>query len=190
MQQLGLADKGTLEDRQRPPRFRTVSQEAQTESGNELQPCDSKQPGEDRSPGRTGEPRAGHGPRTAAECPASGDARLGTEPGGALPMDSMNLEGSSSELEGLGAEESGEHFFDAREAHSDENPGESESELLDRKEEEEEVQIRISGEPGGEGLARCIPHLTFCLSGMGQAAPSSQRVILALCKHRPDEFFM
>ncbi|NWZ33735.1 ARHGC factor, partial [Brachypodius atriceps] len=145
VQQLGLADKGTLEDRQRPPRFRTVSQEAQTESGNELQPCDSKLPGEDRSPGRTGEPTAGHGPRTAAECPASGDARLGTEPGGALPMDSMNLEGSSSELEGLGAEEGGEHFFDAREAHSDENPGEGESELLDRKEEEEEVQIRISG---------------------------------------------
>lgn len=55
----------------------------------------------------------------------------------------MNLEGSSSELEGLGAEESGERFFDAREAHGDENP--AEGELLDRKDEEEEVQIRISG---------------------------------------------
>lgn len=149
VQQLGLADKGTLEDRQRSPRFRTVSQEAQTESGKELQPCDSKvqQPGEDGSLGRTREPAAGHSPRTAAECPAPGDAvqLLGTEPGarGTLPMDSMNLEGSSSELEGLGAEESGEHFFDAREAHSDENPGESE--LLHGKDEEEEVQIRISG---------------------------------------------
>ncbi|XP_039940903.1 rho guanine nucleotide exchange factor 12 isoform X2 [Hirundo rustica] len=148
VQQLGLAEKGTLEDRQRLPRFRSVSQEAQTESGNELQPSDSKlqQPGEDRSLGRTREPAAGHGPRTAAECPASGDATrpAGTEPGagGALPMDSTNLEGSGSELEGLGAEESGERFFDAREAHSDENP--AESELLDRKE-DEEVQIRISG---------------------------------------------
>ncbi|NWW23628.1 ARHGC factor, partial [Falcunculus frontatus] len=149
VQQLGLAEKGTLEDRQRLPRFRTVSQEAQTESGNDLQPCDSKfqQPGAaDRTLPRTREPAAGHGPRTAAECPASGDAMrlVGTEPGarGSLPMDSMNLEGSSSELEGLGAEESGEHFFDAREAHSDENP--AESELLDRKE-DEEVQIRISG---------------------------------------------
>ncbi|NXD00445.1 ARHGC factor, partial [Certhia familiaris] len=148
VQQLGLADKGSLEDRPRLPRFRTVSQEAQTESGNELQPSDSKfqQPGEDRTLGRTREPAAGHGPRTAAECQPPGDALqlVGTEHGarGTLPMDSMNLEGSSSELEGLGAEESGEHFFDAREAHSDENPGESE--LLDRKE-DEEVQIRISG---------------------------------------------
>ncbi|NWY14924.1 ARHGC factor, partial [Aphelocoma coerulescens] len=148
VQQLGLAEKGTLEDRQRLPRFRTVSQEAQTESGNDLQPSDSRfqHPGADRALPRTREPAAGHGPRTAAECPASGDAMqlVGTEPGarGSLPMDSMNLEGSGSELEGLGAEESGEHFFDAREAHSDENP--AESELLDRKE-DEEVQIRISG---------------------------------------------
>lgn len=151
VQQLGLPEKGTLEDRQCLPRFRTVSQEAQTESGNDLQPSDSKfqQPGADRTLPRTREPAAGHGPRTAAECPASGDATqlAGTEPGarGTLPMDSMNLEGSGSELEGLGAEESGEHFFDAREAHSDENP--AEGELLDRKE-DEEVQIRISGEPG------------------------------------------
>ena len=55
---------------------------------------------------------------------------------------SMNLEISTTELEGVGADESGEHFFDAREAHSDENP--SESELMERKE-EEDVQIRISG---------------------------------------------
>ncbi|NXR21677.1 ARHGC factor, partial [Cinclus mexicanus] len=76
VQQLGLADKGTLEDRQRVPRFRSVSQEAQTESGKEPQPPDSKvqQPGEDRSLGRTREPAAGHGARTAAERPASGDA--------------------------------------------------------------------------------------------------------------------
>ncbi|XP_014112846.1 PREDICTED: rho guanine nucleotide exchange factor 12 isoform X2 [Pseudopodoces humilis] len=146
VQQLGLAEKGSLEDRQRLPRFRTVSQEGQTESGNELQPCDSKfqQPGEDGSAGRTGEPAAGPGPRTAAEGPAPGEGLQLAEPAarGTLPMDSTNLEGSSSELEGLGAEESGEHFFDAREAHSDENP--AESELLDRKE-DEEVQIRISG---------------------------------------------
>lgn len=55
----------------------------------------------------------------------------------------MNLEVSTAELEGVGADESGEHFFDAREAHSDENP--SESELMERKD-EEDVQIRISGE--------------------------------------------
>ncbi|KFZ60438.1 Rho guanine nucleotide exchange factor 12, partial [Antrostomus carolinensis] len=33
VQQLGFSEKGTLEDRQRFPRFRTISQEAQTESG-------------------------------------------------------------------------------------------------------------------------------------------------------------
>ncbi|XP_063034547.1 rho guanine nucleotide exchange factor 12 isoform X2 [Melospiza melodia melodia] len=156
VQQLGLAEKGTLEDRQRLPRFRNVSQEAQRESGTEQTPnAESKrqQAAEDRALGRTGEEER-RGARTAARCPASGDALQppGTEPpaSAALPMDSTNLEGSSSELEGLGADESGEHFFDAREAHSDENPGE----LLDRKEEEEEdeeeeeeeeVQIRISG---------------------------------------------
>ncbi|XP_058674925.1 rho guanine nucleotide exchange factor 12 isoform X1 [Ammospiza caudacuta] len=160
VQQLGLAEKGTLEDRQRLPRFRNVSQEAQTESGAEQQQTPnpesrSQQAAEDRALGRTGEEER-HGARTAARCPASGDALqlLGTEPPAraALPMDSTNLEGSSSELEGLGADESGEHFFDAREAHSDENPGEG-GELLGRKEEEEdeeeeeeeEVQIRISG---------------------------------------------
>uniref|UniRef100_A0A8C5NNS7 Rho guanine nucleotide exchange factor 12 n=1 Tax=Junco hyemalis TaxID=40217 RepID=A0A8C5NNS7_JUNHY len=132
VQQLGLAEKGTLEDRQRLPRFRSASQEAQTESGTEQQQTpnaerQSQQAAEDRALGRTGEEER-HGARTAAQCPASGDALrlLGTEPPAraALPMDSTELEGSSSELEGLGADESGEHFFDAREAHGDENPGE------------------------------------------------------------------
>ncbi|NXY38123.1 ARHGC factor, partial [Pomatorhinus ruficollis] len=139
VQQLGLADKGALEDRQRLPRFRSASQGAQAESGKEPQPREGK-PGGDGSLGRTGE--------AAAECPAPGD---GPEPGpaGSVPMDSVNLERSGSEPEGLAADESGERFFDAREAHSDENTGEGE--LLDRKEEEEEeeeeeeVQIRISG---------------------------------------------
>ncbi|XP_064587957.1 rho guanine nucleotide exchange factor 12 isoform X2 [Zonotrichia leucophrys gambelii] len=156
VQQLGLAEKGTLEDRQRLPRFRSASQ---TESGPEQQQTanaerESQQAAEDRALGRTGEEER-HSARTAAQGPASGDALqlLGTEPPAraALPMDSTELEGSSSELEGLGADESGEHFFDAREAHGDENPGEG-GELLDRKEEEEdeeeeeeEVQIRISG---------------------------------------------
>ncbi|NXQ30306.1 ARHGC factor, partial [Alaudala cheleensis] len=152
VQQLGLAEEGTPEDRQRLPSFRSVSRHGQAESGSELQPPESKphppesklQPAEDGSLGRTGEAAAGagHGPRT--ECPAPGHAPGSSQP--ALPMDSTNLEGSGSELEGLGAEEGGEHFFDAREAHGDENPGES-GELLGRKEEEEEeeVQIRISG---------------------------------------------
>uniref|UniRef100_A0A8C5TRU2 Rho guanine nucleotide exchange factor 12 n=1 Tax=Malurus cyaneus samueli TaxID=2593467 RepID=A0A8C5TRU2_9PASS len=144
VQQLGLAEKGTLEDRQRLPRLRNTSQETQSDSGT-AEPSDTKSqpPGAAGALGRTAAGTGGHSPRTAAQCPAPGD---GSEPtaGGALPMDSTILEGSGSELEGLGADESGERFFDAREAHSDENP--TESELPDGKE-DEEVQIRISGEP-------------------------------------------
>ncbi|XP_042738160.1 rho guanine nucleotide exchange factor 12 isoform X1 [Lagopus leucura] len=155
VQQLGFAEKGTLEDRQRFPRFRTVSQEAQTEGGSELglQHSDHNkfhQPGADPTLPRSGtnEPTANYGLRTSAESPAPGDAmQLGARdpgPSSNLAMDRMgvNLEVSATELEGLGADESGEHFFDAREAHSDENP--SESELMERKD-EEDVQIRISG---------------------------------------------
>lgn len=156
VQQLGFAEKGTHEDWQRFPRFRTVSQEAQTESGNEpgLQHSDNNklhQPGADRTLPRAGTDgaAAGYGLRTSTESPASGDAMqlVGREPrpGSTLAIDHMglNLEMATPELEGVGADESGEHFFDAREAHSDENP--SESELMERKE-EEDVQIRISGE--------------------------------------------
>lgn len=156
VQQLGFAEKGTLEDRQRFPRFRTVSQEAQTESGSELglQHSDHNklhQPAADPTLPRSGanEPTANYGLRTSAESPAPGDAmQLGVRdprPSSNLAMDrvGMNLEVSAAELEGVGADESGEHFFDAREAHSDENP--SESELMERKD-EEDVQIRISGE--------------------------------------------
>uniref|UniRef100_A0A8B9PTW7 Rho guanine nucleotide exchange factor 12 n=1 Tax=Apteryx owenii TaxID=8824 RepID=A0A8B9PTW7_APTOW len=155
VQQFGFSEKAALEDRQRSPRFRTVSQEAQTESGNEpgLQHSDNDkypQPGADRMLPRTGtnESTASYGLRTSAESPASGDAlRLVTrDPRSssnlAIDHTSMNLEISTTELEGVGADESGEHFFDAREAHSDENP--SESELMERKE-EEDVQLRISG---------------------------------------------
>ncbi|XP_074707306.1 rho guanine nucleotide exchange factor 12 isoform X3 [Strix uralensis] len=155
VQQLGFSEKGTLEDRQRFPRFRTVSQEAQTGSGNEpgLQHSDNNkfhQPGTDRMLLRTAtnESTAGYGLRTSAGSPASGDAMqlIARDPRSSsnLAIDhmSMNLEISTTELEGVGADESGEHFFDAREVHSDENP--SESELMERKE-EEDVQIRISG---------------------------------------------
>ncbi|XP_075630766.1 rho guanine nucleotide exchange factor 12 isoform X1 [Balearica regulorum gibbericeps] len=155
VQQLGFSEKGTLGDWQRFPRFRTVSQEAQTESGSEpgLQHSDSNkfhQPGIDRMLPRTGmnESTASYGLRTSAESLVPGDVMQLTarDPRSssnlAIDRMSMNLEVSSTELEGMSADESGEHFFDAREAHSDENP--SESELMERKE-EEDVQIRISG---------------------------------------------
>ncbi|KAK9395014.1 rho guanine nucleotide exchange factor 12 [Crotalus adamanteus] len=56
-----------------------------------------------------------------------------------------NPEPPTKELEGgtSAAEDGGEHFFDAQEAHSDENP--SEGEVVDGRKEVEEVQLRISG---------------------------------------------
>lgn len=62
-----------------------------------------------------------------------------------------NAEPPAKELEGGGtsaAEDGGEHFFDAQEAHSEGNP--SESDVVDGKE-VEEVQLRISGESINEG---------------------------------------
>ncbi|ETE57927.1 Rho guanine nucleotide exchange factor 12 [Ophiophagus hannah] len=55
-----------------------------------------------------------------------------------------NPEPPAKELEGgtSAAEDGGEHFFDAQEAHTDENP--SEGDVVDGKE-AEEVQLRISG---------------------------------------------
>lgn len=142
VQQLGFAEKGTPGDRQRFPRFRTVSQEAQMESGSEFQNS------ADRTLPRAGigESTATYALRTSAEAAAGDSVQLGArEPGSSssLAMDRMSVTlGLAAELEAVGADESGEHFFDAREAHSDENP--SESELMERKE-EEDVQIRISG---------------------------------------------
>ncbi|XP_059575648.1 rho guanine nucleotide exchange factor 12 isoform X1 [Alligator mississippiensis] len=155
VQQLGLSEKRTLEDWQHFPRFRTASQGAWAESGNQggLQHSDNNkmhQPGVDRMPVRPGtsEPAACYGIRTSAEFPASQDAvqlvSRDARSGNNVVMDlvSMNVETPLTELEGVGPDDNGEHFFDAREAHSDDNP--SEGEVTERKE-DEEVQLRISG---------------------------------------------
>uniref|UniRef100_A0A7M4FT15 Rho guanine nucleotide exchange factor 12 n=1 Tax=Crocodylus porosus TaxID=8502 RepID=A0A7M4FT15_CROPO len=155
VQQLGLSEKRTLEDWQHFPRFRTVSQGAWAESGNQggLQHSDNNkmhQPGVDRMPVRPGtsEPAACYGIRTSAEFPASQDAMQlvsrDARSGNNVVTDlvSMNMETPLTELEGVGPDDNGEHFFDAREAHSDDNP--SEGEVTERKE-DVEVQLRISG---------------------------------------------
>uniref|UniRef100_A0A8C3P6B5 Rho guanine nucleotide exchange factor 12 n=1 Tax=Chrysemys picta bellii TaxID=8478 RepID=A0A8C3P6B5_CHRPI len=154
VQQLGMAEKGTLEDWRCFPRYRTVSRGGQAESGIQrgLQHSDDKmqQPGTDQMPPGTGtsESAACYGLRTSTEFPASQDAvQLGSRDArfsNNLVMDhvNMNLETPTPELEGVGADDSGEHFFDARDAHSDENP--LEGEVMERKE-DEEVHLRISG---------------------------------------------
>ncbi|XP_074833312.1 rho guanine nucleotide exchange factor 12 isoform X2 [Carettochelys insculpta] len=154
VQQLGMSEKGTFEDWQRFPRYRTMSRGAQAESGIQggLLPSDDKtqQPGTDQLLPRTGasESSACFGLRTSAEFLAPQDAvQLGsrdTRSSNNLVMDhvSVNLETSATELQGVSADDSGEHFFDAREAHSDEIP--LEVEVMERKG-DEEVHLRISG---------------------------------------------
>ncbi|XP_074929626.1 rho guanine nucleotide exchange factor 12 isoform X4 [Chelonoidis abingdonii] len=154
VQQLGMSEKGTLEEWRCLPRYTTISQGAQAESGIQhgLQHSDDKmhQLGTDQMPPGTGtsEAAACYGLRTSTEFPTPQDAvQLGsrdTRSTNNLVMDhvNMNLETPTPELEEVGADDSGEHFFDARDAHSDENP--LEGEVMERKE-DEEVHLRISG---------------------------------------------
>lgn len=147
MQQLGLSEKETLEDHQHFPRHRTVSQGAQRETGVQRGSRHSysktSPSGVSRTPSGVGTSscRPCYGHRTSGDFLQLGDT---TSSSSQLtdPL-STNPDTPVTELEGVSAEDGGEHFFDAREAHSDEN--QSEGEVADRKE-EEEVQLRISGE--------------------------------------------
>ncbi|XP_043850710.1 rho guanine nucleotide exchange factor 12 isoform X4 [Dromiciops gliroides] len=156
VQQLGLTEKKTHEDWQHFPRFRTASQGVQVESPGAVQNVlehseNSKttQPGEGQIPLQTGtgEIAMCYSPRTSIEPPVPQDymelASQDSRASNVLVMDHMIMtpEPSSTELEG-GPDDSGEHFFDAREAHSDDNP--SESDGTERKE-EEALHLRISG---------------------------------------------
>ncbi|XP_036600800.1 rho guanine nucleotide exchange factor 12 isoform X1 [Trichosurus vulpecula] len=156
VQQLGLIEKGTHEDWQHFLRFRTASQGVQVESPGAIQNVldhsensKTSQPGEGQMPLQTGtgEIAACYSPRTSVESPVPQDymelASQDSRASNVLVMDHMIMtpEPSSAELEG-GPDDSGEHFFDAREAHSDDNP--SESDGTERKE-EEALQLRISG---------------------------------------------
>ncbi|XP_066495364.1 rho guanine nucleotide exchange factor 12 isoform X2 [Tiliqua scincoides] len=147
MRQLGMSEKEPLEDWQHSSRHRTDSQGTQVESSvqralrysnnNKAPPA-----GTSRIPSGTGASNFGpcYSHRTSGEFVQSGD---NTSSSSHLtdPL-STNPDMPTTELEGVGAEDGGEHFFDAHEAHSDEN--QSESEAAERKE-EEEVQLRISG---------------------------------------------
>uniref|UniRef100_A0A6I8N9R3 Rho guanine nucleotide exchange factor 12 n=1 Tax=Ornithorhynchus anatinus TaxID=9258 RepID=A0A6I8N9R3_ORNAN len=154
VRQLGVTEKGTWEDWQHVPRSRTASQGTRAGSGIHSGPGPSAnhqaaQPGEARLPRRTetGRATASYGPRTSVVSPAPRDPlELASQESGArnsLAMDHVipTPEAPPPDLE-AGPDDSGEHFFDAREAHSDDNP--SEGDGSERKE-EEVVQLRISG---------------------------------------------
>ncbi|XP_012665051.1 rho guanine nucleotide exchange factor 12 isoform X2 [Otolemur garnettii] len=150
IQQLGLTEKSTQEDWQHFPSYRTASQGVQADSG--LQTSENAKvyhPGEEQMPFRTGtgDIATCDSPRTSTESSAPRDsvvlASQDSQASNILVMDHMIMtpEMPTTEPEG-GLDESGEHFFDAREAHSDDNPSEGDGGV---KKEEKDVNLRISG---------------------------------------------
>ncbi|XP_063112005.1 rho guanine nucleotide exchange factor 12 isoform X3 [Cavia porcellus] len=150
VQQLGLTEKSSQEDWRQFSRYRTAPQEAQADSGiqnsENTKVCHSA---EGQVPFRTGagDSAGCNSSRTSTESSAPPDsvvlASQDSQTSNILVMDHMILtpEVSTTEPEG-GLDESGEHFFDAREAHSDDNPSEGDGAI---KKEEKDVNLHISG---------------------------------------------
>ncbi|XP_042327797.1 rho guanine nucleotide exchange factor 12 isoform X2 [Sceloporus undulatus] len=148
MQQLGMSEQESLEDWQHFSRHRTVPQGIQVESSIQrglqhsengkasISGVSSSMPS-GMETGNFG-PCSGH--RTSGEFVQTGDTASSSSQ--LTDPLSTNTDTPTTELEGVSTEDGGEHFFDAREAHSDEN--QSEGELTERKD-IEEVQLRISG---------------------------------------------
>uniref|UniRef100_A0A2I2Z074 Rho guanine nucleotide exchange factor 12 n=1 Tax=Gorilla gorilla gorilla TaxID=9595 RepID=A0A2I2Z074_GORGO len=150
VQQLGLTEKSVQEDWQHFPRYRTASQGPQTDSViQNSENIKAYHSGEGHMPFRTGtgDIATCYSPRTSTESFAPRDsvglAPQDSQASNILVMDHMIMtpEMPTMEPEG-GLDDSGEHFFDAREAHSDENPSEGDGAV---NKEEKDVNLRISG---------------------------------------------
>ncbi|XP_066895250.1 rho guanine nucleotide exchange factor 12 isoform X4 [Kogia breviceps] len=150
VQQLGLTEKSTQEDWPHFPRCRTASLGVQADSGTQnpenikaYHPCEGQMPFRTG----TGDISTCYSPRTSTESSAPRDSVVlafqDSQASNILVMDHMIMtpEMPPAEPEG-GLDESGEHFFDAREAHSDDNPSEGDGAV---KKEEKDVNLRISG---------------------------------------------
>lgn len=150
VQQLGLTEKTTQEDWQSFSRYRPASEEAQADSGiPDLESVKACHAGEGQMSFKTGtgDVATCDSPRTSTESCAVQDsvilASQDSQASNIIEMDHMLLtpEVPTAEPEG-GLDDSGEHFFDAREAHSDDNPSEGDGAV---RKEEEDVNVRISG---------------------------------------------
>ncbi|KAL4830297.1 hypothetical protein H8958_018228 [Nasalis larvatus] len=150
VQQLGLTEKSAQEDCRHFPRYRTASQGLQTDSViQNSENIKAYHSGEGHRPFRTGtgDIATCYSPRTSTESSAPRDsvglAPQDSQASNILVMDHMIMtpEMPTMEPEG-GLDDSGEHFFDAREAHSDENPSEGDGAV---NKEEKDVNLRISG---------------------------------------------
>ncbi|XP_057552004.1 rho guanine nucleotide exchange factor 12 isoform X3 [Hippopotamus amphibius kiboko] len=150
VQQLGLTEKSTQEDWPHFSRCRTASLGVQADSRTQNpENIKAYHPGEGQMPFRTGtgDVSACYSPRTSPESSAPRDSVVlafqDSQASNILVMDHMIMTPvmPPAEPEG-GLDESGEHFFDAREAHSDDNPSEGDGAV---KKEEKDVNLRISG---------------------------------------------
>lgn len=150
VQQLGLTEKSAQEDWQHFPRYRTASQGPQADSViQNSENIKAYHSGAGHMPFRTGtgDTATCYSPRTSTESSAPRDsvglAPQDSQASNILVMDHMIMtpEMPTMEPEG-GLDDSGEHFFDAREAHSDENPSEGDGAV---NKEEKDVNLRISG---------------------------------------------
>ncbi|XP_050615319.1 rho guanine nucleotide exchange factor 12 isoform X1 [Macaca thibetana thibetana] len=150
VQQLGLTEKSAQEDWQHFPRYRTASQGPQADSViQNSENIKAYHSGAGHMPFRTGtgDIATCYSPRTSTESSAPRDsvglAPQDSQASNILVMDHMIMtpEMPTMEPEG-GLDDSGEHFFDAREAHSDENPSEGDGAV---NKEEKDVNLRISG---------------------------------------------
>ncbi|KAH0514707.1 Rho guanine nucleotide exchange factor 12 [Microtus ochrogaster] len=138
-QRFGLTEKSTQEDWHSFSRYGSASEEGQAESGiqdsENIKACHA---GEGQMPFKTGtgDFATCDSPRTSTESCATQDsvilASQDSQASNILVMDHMILtpEMPTAEPEG-GLDDSGEHFFDAREAHNDDNPSEGNCLILD-----------------------------------------------------------
>lgn len=149
VQQLGLTEKSAQEDWPHFPRYRTASSGVQTDSGTQnSENSKAYPPGEGQMPFRTGtgDISTCYSPRTSTESSAPRDSVVlafqESQASNILVMDHMIMTPEMPPAEPEGSlDESGEHFFDAREAHSDDNPSEGDGAVK----KEEDVNLRISG---------------------------------------------
>ncbi|XP_073759958.1 rho guanine nucleotide exchange factor 12 isoform X5 [Callorhinus ursinus] len=149
VQQLGLTEKSAQEDWPHFPSYRTASLGVQTDGGAQnSENSKAYPPVEGQMPFRTGtgDTATCHSPRTSTESPAPRDSVVlafqDSQASTIFAMDHMLMTPEMPPAEPEGSlDESGEHFFDAREAHSDDNPSEGDGAVK----KEEDVNLRISG---------------------------------------------
>lgn len=142
VQRLALTDTGTPEDWPRFSRRRPASPGPQADGGTQnFENVKASHPGEEHMPLRTC-----LSSRTSPDSYAPGaSVALAFPESQAGALVTTGLQGGAPEAPAVepdaGLDDSGERFFDAREAHSDDNPSEGDT----VRKEEKDVSLHISG---------------------------------------------